>query len=466
MTDSLIYYRKKLLETTNLSVVSNADGDTLDNDLIFQDGINYLVLPVTPEQYKNLLSACINGVFTTFPENPIGVLYPLIKAGKVSLCDAIAACINDPQSGVSDAIYNLFGGDSYESSRGNGQSQNDVDLSSGLNPTCDKDILFGQIVQLVDYLDQLNTDFFEILEVATNTSEFLASVVGDITFIDETSLDAALSWIAFIQDSIAENYAAQVTQAYKDQLACDILCASQSNCEVTPRILYDIFKDRLSSSVSLEGVIWDTLDFLAGGSWSGSQIADFMFYGQLALRSQLGKYFEKFAYQDIETRLSIYSNDPDSDWTTLCPECVFDWEQVFDFTQELYSEDWVATNPTYPPIWITDTAMEGGRDANGCRDGARFDFAARTVTFVEAEFSYQNTATNTRDSGFTAGNDTNTVLIDERDTKLGTGSYNYEWNGSIDNVDRVQLKFGSRGGASSFSRCTKLTIRGLGTNPF
>jgi hypothetical protein len=150
----------------------------------------------------------------------------------------------------------------------------------------------------------------------------------------------------------------------------------------------------------------------------------------------------------------------------ICPNCVTTWEQVFDFTVDDYDTFWVATDPTYPPVWIASTALEGGRDANGCRDGARFDFPARTITFIEAEFTYVNTASNTRDSGFTAGILPSTVVIDERDVRAGSGSHNYEWNGSEPNIDFVQLKFGSRQGASSYSRCTRLTIRGEGTNPF
>lgn len=318
-----------------------------------------IVLNLSLNEYVALATCVDVGRDIAYGDNSLYLWWVWTRSlFSMSICDSIIACINDPESGVSDAIYDLLGGGSYQPSRDYGQSQNDLDLSSSLNPTCDKDILFGQVVQLVDYLDQLNTDFFEILEVASNTTEFLAEVVGDITFIDESSLDAAISWIAFIQDSIAENYAAQVTQSYKDDLACEIFCLAQTACEVTPRLLYDLFKDRLSSSISLEGVIWDTLDFLAGGSWSGSQIADFMFYGQLALRSQLGKYFEKFAYQDIETRLSIYSNDPNPDWELLCDTCCEDSED-FDFLTDAYETVWFPRNTIANVIWVNGVGWTG-----------------------------------------------------------------------------------------------------------
>jgi len=291
-----------------------------------------IVLKLSLDEYVALATCIDVGRDIAYGNNSIYLWWLWCRSLQtVSICNSIIDCINDQDSGVADAITALIAGGSYESSREYGQSQNNSDLSSALNPTCDLDILYGQARQLVDYLDELNTDFFEIYEVASNTYEFIAEVVGDITFIDETSIDAALAWVEFINNSIAENYAAQVTVAYKEEVACEIFCKAQDNdCAITPKILFDIFKDRLSASVTIESVIWDTLDFLAGGSWSGSQIADFMFFSQIALRSQLGKYFGKIAYQDIQTRLSIYSNDPDPDWVTVCDTCIH--EICFDMT--------------------------------------------------------------------------------------------------------------------------------------
>lgn len=478
MTNSLIYYRKKLVTTTEQSVVTNADNDSLANDIVFGEGVNYLVLPVTSEQYQNLLSATINGVFTTFPENPIGVLYPLIKAGKVSICDAIISCLNDPESGVSDAIYNLLGGDSYQSNREYGQSQNDNDLSSLLNPTCDKDILFGQATQLVDYMDSLNVDFFEILEVASNTGEFLAQVVGDISFIDESSVDSVFAWLAFIQNSIAENYLAQVTQAYKDDIACEIFCRANENCEITPRILFDVFKDRLSASVTVESVLWDTLDFLVGGTWTGTQIADFMFMSQLALRSQLGKYFDKIAYQDIETRLTLFSNDPDSDWAILCSACPDTWEYEIDFTvdqgtadgwsQGVWGNGWVSGKG-----WRSEYFGSAPHIQNLLIVENQFSLDT-TVTYVEFDIVKDGTATN---FGADVNQQNMATILKENNVQVFRENY-FTSTQPIPTIlnqldyppghlaDYIQIAWNPTLGNPNLLYLSRVLIRGTGTNPF
>lgn len=323
MPDALVYYRRKLLDQSLESSIINADGDTLENDLILSAGENNLVLQVTSEQYQNLLSASINGCFTTFPSNPIGVLYPLIKAGKLSFCTQLLDCIeNDPD--VYNAIANIAGVPTFSESVSNGQSFNTVDLSdaTNINPTCDLDILYGQCNQLVRYLDAINTDILEVIEVATNIIDATADVVGDITFVDESSVDAVLSYIQFLQDNIAENYTAQVTETYLTDCACGLFCYVQDNdCELTPDILFQYWSDRLTSGLSITGLIFNTWAYIVGGTWIGTEIADVMFLGQLALRSQLGRVLNFSAYFDIQSRIVMYSNDPDNDWETVCDDC-------------------------------------------------------------------------------------------------------------------------------------------------
>lgn len=330
MVDALEYFKAMTINVNQNSVILDADGDSLENDLVLDEGENALVLIVTEQQYTDLLSSAINGVYTTFPENPLGVIYPLIKAGKMQFCEQILACLNDPESGVANAIMSLINSGDYQANRDSGQSYNNANLAGAVNPTCDRDILFGQCLQIVEYIDTINDEFFAKLEVATNDYDFIADVVGDITLIDETSIDAVLAWLQFVQDSIAENYNAQSDTAYKEALACEIYCiAKDYGCAVTPTILYNVVKDRLSATITIEGVLWDALQFLVLGSWEGSQIADFMYFAQFAFRSMLGKFFQKIAWSDIESRMVIYSNDPNPDWSLLCTDCQDSW--IFDY---------------------------------------------------------------------------------------------------------------------------------------
>lgn len=317
MTDTaLTYYKRKLLNEVVSPPLLAGNGDSLDNDLILSDEVQSLVLQVTANEYTQILSALLNGAYTTYPENYQQVIYPLLKAGKMSFCDEMLWCIEN-NGQIANAILSLTR--DYLDSREFAQSFNDTDLAESSNPTCDYDILWGQCLQLVQYLDQINRDVLEVIEVAFNGYESAAEILGDITGIDESSLDAVFTWIVRIQDNIAENYDAQITQAYIESVACEIFCkAKLNNCRIEPDTLWTVFADRLSATVTIESLLVNSLNYLVQGQWVGTEIADFMFFSQLAFRSQLGKYLTIIGYQDLNQRLIIYGNDPSSDWTVIC----------------------------------------------------------------------------------------------------------------------------------------------------
>lgn len=432
-----------------------------------------VVMNLSLNEYIAIANVVDVGRDIAYGDNSLYIWWVWIRMLKsMDICDSIINCINDPESGVAEAINNVVSIPTFETSVATAQSENQTSLGAGFNPTCDRDILWGQVTQLVDYLDQLNVDCLEILEVATNGAEFISEVIGDITIIDETSLDAVLAWVTKLQDDIAENYVAQVTVAYKDEIACDMFCrAYLQGCAVTPDLMFNVFKDRLTASVTIESIISNTLDYLVGGAWSGSEIADFLFMSQLGFRSQVGKWLGINAFADIDLRMRIFSNDPDSDWSTVCDECVETWEQVFDFTITEYSEFIVQNDIVYQSTWQSSLGYVGAKDALGSRGGITIILPEeRTLTFAECTNFIVNTATNTRQTGVRLyPNDTSpygTAIADNTSEFQGTGSTSREVEGDFEGVNAVQVYNGSRNGSSSSSRIASVTLRGEGTNPF
>lgn len=253
---------------------------------------------------------------STIAEN---LAYKLSQEYCVDICAEIIACIDDPGSGVADAIQNLILESTYEQSREYAQSLNDSVLTDGSNPTCDKDILFGQCLQLVEYGDQTNKDILEIFEIVSNNYEFWVNIIGALTKQSQSFIDAGLEWALWLQENIEENYDAQVTVAYKEELACDLFCvAKDENCELTPRLIYNVLRDRLESTINIDDIFGNAVTFMVTGSWVGTEIADVMYFGQFAVRAMIGRLLENIGWNDIATRLLIYANDPNSDWTLLC----------------------------------------------------------------------------------------------------------------------------------------------------
>lgn len=405
--------------------------------------------------------------------------YKMSENSCIDICELIIECINDPESGVSDAILNLVGNSTLAQSRDAAQAENGKNLTGSSNPTCDLDILFGQSLQMVEYFDQVNRDVLEIIEVVTNQAELIADIIGNLTGPDELSIDVILDWVAYVQDSILENYDAQVTQTYLEDVACEIFCiARDQNCAITPTLLYDVFRARLSASVTIESLIEDTLNYLVSGLWSGTEIADFMYFAQFAFRAQVGRFVGKIAWSDVELRLAVYANDPNSDWSLLC-DCPTEWESIIDFTESQHGFSFLIGSDSDPiGEWqdgVGMVAIVGEYNNQDCKwVFATLEFDEANVTYVNIEGTYtrgydggqtQLTAT----SGQVRNNGNNVM-----DARLNYGDYTIGVPTVVDTTetgdvtaDGVLLSFRAdyNGGTSGGGTVTTMTLRGTGTKP-
>lgn len=380
-------------------------------------------------------------------------------------CQEIIDCINDPSTGVADAIANVAFNRSAESARDVAQSYNDSSLGDGSNPTCDDDILFGQCLQLVEYLHSLNLDALEVIEVASNPNEFVATVVGSVSGADEASVDAVFQWGEFVIDSISENYLAQVTQLYLEDRACEIFCiAKNNNCKIDPTTLFEVWRARLNATVSITSLINESLLYLVSGVWVGQEIADFMFFSQLAIRSQLGEFFGKIAYSDLDMRLRIYGNDPNPDWQVLCPPCVPTWCVLYDFSNPdgVVNEICGTTN--------SQTLTGDGLLCAGAYTAfTRFDISSFTVTKIEVSMTLtgNNPAFRKR---FVAW-DNGAVVINESINPASQGTDVLVWE-DVNGITIDELLIDCRYGTTTTPPTgdngviNYVRIEGKGSNPF
>lgn len=307
-------------------LVQDLTGWTGDSD----ERVN-IVLNLSLNEYIALATCVDVGRDIAYGDNSLYIWWIWVRSlVSMNLCDDIIACIEDTESGVSDAILTITGGQTQTSERQYAQEQRYDLLGDGNNPECDFDEWWGGIDFLVERLNQNNVDALEILEVVTNSSEWVARVVGNITGIDETSVDALLEWASFIQDSIKENYDAQITVEYLETLKCDLFCLASENCQLTPDDIFEYFSGRLSSQLTYGNLISQTLDFIVTGVWTGTEIADVMFLSQVAIRAQLGRWFDDIGFNTLDTDLRLGFNDANDDWILICDECQS--EIIVDFT--------------------------------------------------------------------------------------------------------------------------------------
>lgn len=438
-----------------------------------------VVLSLSLNEYIALATCIDIGRDIAYGENSDYIWWLWSRAiVSIDICQSIIDCINNPESGVATAITDITLNQSASEYRDYGQSENDSNLALATNPTCDPDIVWSQCYQLIEYFHEVNLEIFTQLEVATNNYELLANVVGDITGLDESSIDAVLGWGEYILENIVENYEVQATIAYRETLACELFCiALENDCEITPRMGYDILKNRLSSAITLESLIDDALLYIVTGSWSGSEIADVMFFSQFSFRSMLGLLLRKIGYNDTQLRLAVAVNDANDDWILICDECPEFWTETLDLTVSDYGA-------------VFDVV--GGVPAGSWSDGVGFitsdvDSGSEATRIIACEIPF---ATSTVNSWSIEGMYNEGLTNDVNNTAIGL---NYRLGGSGSSEAVIALTFAeisgdplplgksgyeisadgfrvflksSRGGFSGSVVITSITLSGVGVNPF
>lgn len=269
-------------------------------------------------------------------------------------CQDIIDCLNDPESDVLQTILDAVNSQNSNQLTSYSYHNKDLILGEGGNPTCDKDVLWGGIVNLVESANQNNIDALEILEVSTNQYEFLADVLTDILGVEVPVADAMLDWVVWLQQSILENYNAQITQEYLETIQCGLFCIAQETCELSPNDIYGYFANRVGSTFTFDSAIADVLTYLVTGSWSGTEIADVMFMSQFAFRALVGQWFNFVAFNSVDLDFRLGMNNPDNDWELLC-NCDDEWEHEFDFTTGQHG--WLPLTTPSRGSYVADTGF-------------------------------------------------------------------------------------------------------------
>ena len=341
-------------EVPSLQTLTDGDGDSLANDLVLSDEEQHLVLTVTLEQYTNILSAALNGANRFWPDSYIQVIYPLIKAGKVSneLCAAIAACIADTESGTyaelqdwlidqltnNEDVTNLINGS------GGNQSTPVAGNSNKLGANCDLDILFGFTKQLTQMMNSVIEDFYQKLEEKTNFLEALPIISQEVN-----AFAYFVEWVEFLLNSIRDAYFSNYDLTYENEIACDLFCLAQENpdCSLTWYEVTEYFATRIGATSALD-TLSDLLVFMLAGSWSGTQFCDLSMMA-FAMIMRIGAAWSGIDLSALQLIVNSFFNDPDSDWMTLC-DCGYVFYYEYD---QAYQNG-------FDPIqgqWATSTAL-------------------------------------------------------------------------------------------------------------
>lgn len=150
------------------------------------------------------------------------------------------------------------------------------------NPDCSSTILKRQCRSIVEKIDIAIVDALDKFELATNAVE-LGEIFKETPLINYiTNLigyDFAISFLAYLQNNVREQYVGNQSEVYKDDLALLLYCYCDEDCEITIDRLNQ-FADDIMSDFDLGEVatVIETITTLLGINPTGTLIVDTMYW--------------------------------------------------------------------------------------------------------------------------------------------------------------------------------------------
>lgn len=282
-------------------------------------------------------------------------------------CGDVADCIESGSGGITEAMTNAQAG------VGSIVAQNVAGGTSATGSNCTNDIIWGGVSELVNYLITKANDALEIIEVATNFLDLLAEWGSAFPLIS-TITAPIVGYLSWLQETIAENFSAQVTTEYIDSVRCDLFCLWLEKCPdgMTWNDIAIYFGERLGGWEELPNDIIDFLTFMTLGVWDGDDIADVMLFGMVGMQvldSRAIPFINIPGLYTLDTVFALGANNPDNDWSILCDECA---------EPQTYTYCWFIDGNT--PAWV-GVAQNASRPAPiyNATDG-RWEAQPSTIT--------------------------------------------------------------------------------------
>lgn len=489
MTDTAYtYFSKQLLDITLNPLLENAGGDSLYNDLVLSTGTNGLLLNVTAEQYKLLLSSAFEGALKMYPDNYLNVVYPLFRAGKMLICEAVADCI-DTSENVQNNLYAYLILSGLITNQINPTetivqdrfpvSAQQTEIVSDI--TCDKDILWAQCIEMATRLDALGKDVIETIQAQVDPIE-RAAIAIDIIPLIGTVLSSSILAITENIDDIYNGYLAYSSQSLIESIACDLFLAHCDNCTTpTYEQLIDYYSQYGIDGIDdWRNVVYQAfVDYFTGSSGLSNQIIyytaiSFALY-TLYLESKVLNYV---GTKTVQLWAQLATDNPSSDWVLLCP-CVANWQWDSSFTTD--QNIWIPTDYGAGPngTWTNGIGWQSVDSANPRSRCIIIEanFASTTINTIEMTYNYVKGTPNI------AGSSAINVSAWEPDDTLHVQNINFS-----DTVDGTGLTITLNVGGLSIDKIgclvrssvdatspytyggsvalTAISITGSGTNPF
>jgi len=275
--------------------------------------------------------------------------------------EAIDALIASLMSDNSSATYNAVSSLAQEAARsvyGENLSTGRMteNLVGGTNPTCDKDVLYGQCLAFCVTVNRAITDGLQKVEAASNAGE-LGVAVAQLPLLNLVTRNVGITSVLELADKaiefLSEGYIAAYDETKELQYACALFCACEDDCQITIERIFSTFHTIVSThgTFPLFGNFFEWLAWFNSAVVTGGVVADVAFFAAAGALKTANFLFFGAADWVLDVQLQRAANNPDGDWVFCeCPGC-----EYVDFT---------AGEHGFTAVYATYIASEGYQFGN------------------------------------------------------------------------------------------------------
>lgn len=338
---------------------------------------------------------------------------------------------------------------------------------------CSNDELWAGILEIITRIDGNGRDFWEIITAQADRIERVAEAIALVPLLGDI-IGEGLALLAEIAPDMRDLYTAFSSQSTIEAIACDMFSIVCSECRYpTYQELYDYYSGQSAlGAANWENIAFDALvDVLLGTNGTSPGIV-YMTTNivQLWVLATGARFASTMGVNFIALWAGLGAASPSSGWELLCGGCGDTWSH--SFLSGDGAGDWYALpSPIGNNCSCTYDAVNDRWE--GCfvgNNSARYAIvnvtsaAPFTITDVSLTVAYRNT----RASATALIEAPYGTTLAQRSGMLGTGTTTLTWTGNLE-VSQVAVR-GLAGAVSAgdggYVRITKITVAGVGFDPF
>jgi len=340
-----------------------------------------IIVPIelSANEFKYLASTIDVGRDPAYPDQSQYIWWLWLRVFlPMTLCEAVAQCLIDENEALINALAAALVNNATlrnaisDALSENGGATPGLPLSEESSLTdrlpdnvkneaeeCIPNALWGSMLGLIRGGNRTITDFFEILENASNQFERAEIATGAIPAIG-AYIEKGAQFADQLQEEVAESYAANYTEAYEISLACDLFCLALDQCELSIDNIIGVLRARVTAPPD-DGDFLEIMNWIITGGFTGDEVVDAAFIVYFTGV----KFGQQFADNlGVRPFTTMMGNGAESfasgQWAENC-ECATIWNHDIDFTGASMPAGWTVVGGAHSVgNGVSITADQGG----------------------------------------------------------------------------------------------------------